>query len=54
MNARPEVVEEARGWLADCDIPAAGMSNGEVLELVERYYDGGLAEFEHSQNPWGA
>lgn len=50
--ARPEVVEGARGWLADCDIPTADLSNAAVMELVARYYQGGLDGFVHNLNPW--
>lgn len=53
MSPRPEVAERAREWLAASGTDTAGMTNGEVCELAERYHDGGLEGFELGLS-WGS
>lgn len=40
-------LEEARGWIADCfeDAPD-DLSDAEVIQAIQRHYDGGLAAFK--------
>ena len=44
-----DVVEEMRGWLADCTLPdgydAASLDADEIISMVATGYDGGIAQF---------
>ena len=32
-------------WLNDCDIDVVGLNDSDIVELVERIYDGGIRQF---------
>ena len=44
-----DVIEEMRGWLADCTLPdgydAASLDADEIIGMVRNGYDGGIAQF---------
>jgi hypothetical protein len=51
LLAAPEMLEEARGWLADCARDqeqaelVAEMPDAEIVTLIGRNYDGGVGAF---------
>jgi len=45
MEITETELREMRGWIADCGIGTRGMSDHQVIRLIARCYEGGLAQF---------
>lgn len=54
VSAPDNLMDEARGWLADCGINADGYSDTEILDVIHREYCGGVEGLVRDLLPGGA